>query len=107
MAHLPLLEAEAHRRTRIQNSWILSLLENRNRSDLRLRWSLISTGFAAGAQDLDHEEAGEQHPQPEAMAGRANIPTNNSALIAIIADEVTHIHPTTRRLRLIILAIEQ
>uniref|UniRef100_A0A0A9DJJ5 Vacuolar ATP synthase subunit F n=1 Tax=Arundo donax TaxID=35708 RepID=A0A0A9DJJ5_ARUDO len=24
------------------------------------------------------------------MAGRANIPTNNSALIAIIADEVTH-----------------
>jgi hypothetical protein len=38
------------------------------------------------------------------MAGRASIPTNNSALIAIIADEVT---PTTRLLRLIILAIEQ
>jgi hypothetical protein len=28
------------------------------------------------------------------MAGRANIPTNNSALIAIIADEVTRTHLT-------------
>ncbi|KAL5678370.1 hypothetical protein ACJX0J_014501, partial [Zea mays] len=40
-------------------------------------------------QDREHEEAGEQHPQPQAMAGRTNIPTNNSALIAIIADEDT------------------
>jgi hypothetical protein len=31
------------------------------------------------------------------MAGRANIPTNNSALIAIIADEVTHVHPSLLR----------
>lgn len=28
------------------------------------------------------------------MAGRANIPTNSSALIAIIADEVAHCPPT-------------
>jgi hypothetical protein len=32
-----------------------------------------------------------------AMAGRANIPTNSSALIAIIADEVAHWHPSFRR----------
>ncbi|CAN6223846.1 unnamed protein product, partial [Urochloa humidicola] len=31
----------------------------------------------------------EEHPRSRAMAGRTNIPTNNSALIAIIADEDT------------------